>query len=205
MRNLTLVACLFGAGVCTDAIADGLICQLPEDGAWARFKVTGGAVGADGTVRITVEGSQTVRSVGETSIENRTYRWIEVESDITLHRAGKPEVLKELIKILVSEADLEKGNDPLAHVVKAYKGESGEALGELDLTGEGARQVQSMDELSPICVVVVRWSPCGCSKTCLPHGGHGCQRRGEIVTPLLNGYDEVVVEPFSRSPLRYSR
>src|SRR5487761_1132377 len=141
------VLCLVLAGTYATAFADGLIYQLPEDGAWTRFKVTGDAVPPDGTVKVTLHGTPTVRSVGRAVIDSQPFRWIELESEMTFQKGGKPALANELIKILVPEGDLAKGKNPLAHVVRAYRGMSAETLRELDLTGNDARDVQGMDEI----------------------------------------------------------
>src|SRR5262245_35293110 len=69
--------------------AEGLVCQLPEDGAWARFDIEGDGRGSDGTVQVTVKGTQTVRCVGMAEAQGEPCRWIEIDTDGTFERAGK--------------------------------------------------------------------------------------------------------------------
>lgn len=52
--------------------ADGLIHQLPETGAWVRYNVDGDGIVPDGTVTVTVRGTQTFRSVGRAMADEST-------------------------------------------------------------------------------------------------------------------------------------
>jgi hypothetical protein len=142
--TLAIVLCLPGI-----SLAEGLIYQLPDDGAWAKFEIEGEGVNSDGTVSITITGTQTLRSVGSKMVDNQPCRWIELESDVTFERVGRNEAqsLKEIIKLLVPESQLTKGKDPREKVIKAYKGTSAETMRELDLTGDGKREIQSLDEI----------------------------------------------------------
>src|SRR5690242_6771042 len=53
------------------ARADGLIHQLPADGTWARFDVTGEGRGPNGELRVTMAGTITVKSVGQGSADGK--------------------------------------------------------------------------------------------------------------------------------------
>lgn len=141
--TLVLLLCLPGM-----ALAEGLILQLPEDGTWARFEVEGTGVKSDGTVTITIQGKQTLRSVGTKMVDNQPCRWIELESDVTFEPVGRfeAESLKEIFKLLIPESHLTKGKDPREKVIKAYKGSSADTMQELDLKGDGKREIQSLDE-----------------------------------------------------------
>jgi hypothetical protein len=128
--------------------AEGLIYQLPEDGAWVRFEVNGKGVASGGTVRVTVKGTQTIRSVGRVVVNDEQCRWIELKSEMVFERAGeKARKLNAVIKLLIPEKYLTTGKNPRGHVLKAYKGDSSETLRELDLKGNDARVIQSLDEI----------------------------------------------------------
>jgi hypothetical protein len=130
------------------AAADGLIYQLPDDGAWVRFEVNGKGVAPDGAVTVTVAGTQTISSVGRYVVNDEPCRWIEFQTQLIFQSPGAAnEKLTEVIKLLIPEKFLAKGKNPRDHVRKAYKGASADSLRELDLKGDDAREVQSMDEV----------------------------------------------------------
>lgn len=100
------------------ARADGLIFQLPADGAWARFDVK-----TDGSSRIgelkqavATAGTLTVSSVGHVTRSKQTCRWIELKSESK--SAGV--YPKLVLKMLIPEKRLQRGQDPLAHSVLAF-------------------------------------------------------------------------------------
>lgn len=149
MRQLSNVAALvIVMFLPIPSAAEGLIRQLPEDGAWARFEVTGKGIDSDGTVSVTVNGTQTIRSVGRAVVDGKQCRWIELESKFEFERAGGNSAeSNEIIKLLVPEQFLTKGANPCDHVFKAYRGSSAATLRELDLTDYGARELQGLDEV----------------------------------------------------------
>jgi hypothetical protein len=154
--NRIWVLCLFPFCFPLSAFAEGIIYQLPDDGAWTSFNVSGRGIAPDGTVTVTIEGTQTLRSVGRSAVDNKQCRWIEIESEMTFQRkGGPPAAFKEIIKVLVPEAHLVKGENPRGHVIKAYKGNAAETIRELNLKGKDAREIQSLDELfhSPLKLV----------------------------------------------------
>jgi hypothetical protein len=128
--------------------AEGLIHQLPEDGTWVRFELNGKGIASDGSVTVTVKGTQTIRSVGRAVVNDEQCRWIELESKMTFEPAGgKAGKFNEVIKLLIPEKYLTKGKNPLEHVLKAFKGASAKTIRELDLKGNGAREIQRLDEV----------------------------------------------------------
>jgi len=130
------------------AAAEGLIYQLPDDGAWVRFEVNGKGLRPDGTETVTVKGTQTISSVGQTVVKDEKCRWIELQSQMTFQRAGAAAGKQdEIIKLLVPEKYLKKGENPRDYVLKAFKGASAETIREIDLKGDGAREIQSLDEV----------------------------------------------------------
>lgn len=129
-------------------VAEGLVHQLPDDGGWVSFKLSGKGIGPDGALAVTIEGTQTVRSVGRTTVDDKPCRWIELDSQFKVQRQGRPAAeLNEIIKVLVPETYLVKGQNPRDHVLKAYRGTSSGMAKELDLKGQGAREIQSLDEV----------------------------------------------------------
>ncbi len=142
---LALLVLIFVPGISS---ADGLIYQLPEDGTWVRFEIKGEGIKSDGTVSVTIDGTQTLRSVGKKMVDKQPCRWIELESELNFApTGGGTQKFSELIKLLIPEKDLAQGKDPRDHVLKAYKGTSAENLQELDLKGAGKREIESLDEI----------------------------------------------------------
>jgi hypothetical protein len=168
MRQLFMLAVLFIVMILpAKTKAEGLIHQLPKDGSWVRFEVNGKGLAADGTVRISIKGTQTISSVGRVSINNEQCRWIEIESEMNFDRAGKKTAkFTEFFKLLIPEQYLTKGKNPRDHVLKAYKGSSAKTIRELDLKGKDSREIQSMDEMfhaplnqeSPLPVITIKTS-----------------------------------------------
>lgn len=129
------------------ARAEGLIYQLPEDKSWARFDCQGAGIGSDGNVRIKVTGTVRISSVGRETIEGQPCRWIELESSYKFRRGDQEAKLTDVIKMLIPEKVLKQGEDPRMHVVKAWRKDFTGTVRELDLNGEGAREIRSLDEL----------------------------------------------------------
>ncbi|MBI3866319.1 MAG: hypothetical protein HY290_30940 [Planctomycetia bacterium] len=131
------------------ARADGLIHQLPADGSWVQFDMTGEGVRPNGQVSVKIKGTVTVKSVGREPVDGADCRWIELEMVMEGERGGgQPEGRTSFIKLLIPEKHLAAGQNPLDHVKKAWKkeGKDGNSVA-LDLTGNGAPEVKRMDEL----------------------------------------------------------
>ena len=105
---------LFTALCAATAPADGLFCQLPEDGAWVRFDVKG-TRGPVGGPQLSTTGSLTMASVGRSRAADEDCRWIEFEYEIT----GQYE-LKFTAKVLIPEKYLANDNNPLDHIVRGW-------------------------------------------------------------------------------------
>lgn len=147
-HTISCLAVLCIAVLPATSLADGLIHQLPDDGAWVRFEVEAQGLTNDGTVTVTVKGTQTLRSVGRVTIDNQPCRWIELETKMTFERTGKkPGELADILKLLIPEKFLVAGQNPLEHVLKAYRGSEVDNLKELDLKGNDRRAIKSLDEV----------------------------------------------------------
>lgn len=131
------------------ARADGLIDRLPNDGAWAEFEVTGKGIGADGQSRTTIDGKLTLSSVGREEVSGEPCRWIEIKSQMRDLRGENRAETTGVLKLLLVERRLQRGQEPLAGIAKAWRQHPGMDDGkikQLDLKGEGLREVQSLDE-----------------------------------------------------------
>ncbi len=129
-------------------VADGLIHQLPKDGSWVQFDMTGEGLSPTGEVTVTIEGTVTVKSVGQEQIDGTDCRWIEIETEMEARRArGIRSRRIEDFKLLIPEKHLTAGQNPRAHVLKAWTKDTRGIVKELDLKSEEARAVQSLDEL----------------------------------------------------------
>ncbi len=105
--------------------ADGLVRQLPEDGAWASFYCT--EEFDDGLKR---EHYVTIKSVGRERAGGEPCRWVE----LAYHRdAARTKGTGGAWKLLIPEKHLGPDGDPLGHVVRAWrKGADGLQPGGLD-------------------------------------------------------------------------
>ena len=114
-RSLVLALPLLGA-IYAPALADGLIYQLPADGAWVKFEMTA-QMGAPAKVKMTA--TLRVASVGRGTEKGEPCRWIEIRLDPKNVDGGvTPD--PEIVKALVPEKHLKKGGDPVAHVIRAW-------------------------------------------------------------------------------------
>lgn len=117
--GIVVLAWLIPAG--PTARADGLIFQLPADGTWARYAVKSEAdFGFKGTPpqHLGMVRTLTVSSVGEATRNDQSCRWIELE----LENKGKQEgaYSKLILKLLIPQEYLRRGEDPLAHPVLTF-------------------------------------------------------------------------------------
>lgn len=123
----------FGLGLLASAVsvfsfaswakADGLLYQLPEDGRWVRFHVNMTMEHGDAEPG-KMTGSLTMRSVGQETVEGDKCRWIEfelipdkAEGDPQAPPHGPPHII---MKVLLPEANLQKGKEPLERLVKGW-------------------------------------------------------------------------------------
>jgi hypothetical protein len=116
---------LVGILVAPQARADGLIYNLPPDGAWARFRMvhrlwdlTTLQGEAATPSKATLRGTFTLRTVGVQYTAEGPGRWIELES------SGPPAEDQDgriiILKMLIPEQHLAVGADPLAHINEIY-------------------------------------------------------------------------------------
>ena len=101
------------------AWADGLLYQLPKDGAWATYdvvismKIEGRVVHIGGTWRIA--------SVGKVSEGDKPCRWIEFQKAMKIEsHVFPPYTEHEAWKLLFPEKYLAKGESPMEHLVRAW-------------------------------------------------------------------------------------
>jgi hypothetical protein len=110
-----LVVCIV---LTTSASAEGLLYQLPYDGAWAKFELNAKTVDPDGTEKTTMSGTLTISSVGAIELEGQRCRWIELVFHGT---RNDQKVYTDVNKLLIPEKHLAQGEDPLQHVLKAWR------------------------------------------------------------------------------------
>jgi hypothetical protein len=113
------------------AQADGLFYKLPKDGTWATYQVTGS--GEEGGKRVmSLKGKVRMACVGQVTEGGQLCRWIEVVSEVQFEgkEGGPPgrKDVKDVVKVLVPEKFLAKGETPLDHAIRAWqrRGEKGE-------------------------------------------------------------------------------
>jgi hypothetical protein len=118
----------------TVVVADGLIHQLPKDGSWVQFDVTGESLTPAGLVRATLKGTVTVKSVGEEKVDGIDCRWIEIESEMDARSVrGQRSWSTEDYKLLIPEKNLATGQNPRTHVLKAWTKDTRGVVTEVDL------------------------------------------------------------------------
>jgi hypothetical protein len=116
MRTLLRVlTCLLVVGASGTARAEGLLYQLPDDGAWVRFDME--MSGQRNGMTQSMNGSLRMSSVGGAQENGEDCRWIEIH--FTVNREGRE--FTTMAKLLIPEKNLKKGETPLEHVVRAWQ------------------------------------------------------------------------------------
>jgi hypothetical protein len=141
-----VLAALFVGAHAVPLYADGLIHKLPPDGMWARFDLSGEGRAPNGDVQVKFTGTLTVKSVGQDAADGRVCRWIEIETTAEAERRGQKQEQTETWKLLIPEEFLATGQNPRAHVVKAFKKDRAGKVHELDVHGKDAQAIESLDE-----------------------------------------------------------
>lgn len=138
MQKIKLIATIAALPLfCGTARAEGLVYQLPQDGAWVRYSVE--FVEREQEEDDVGKGSLTVSSVGKANENGEACRWIEFNWDVTEN--GREQ--KIVAKVLVPEKHLARGTKPIDHVVRAWiKVGDGEPL-PLDVNGMRAGPLPS--------------------------------------------------------------
>ena len=103
---------------CGNVRADGLVYQLPADGTWVRYtgeiQCTAQIAGFP-TQKYNLRSSLTVSSVGEVTRNLEKCRWIELKMEVSpVDREADKQ--NHILKVLIPEKYLKRGEDPLAHV-----------------------------------------------------------------------------------------
>jgi hypothetical protein len=99
--------------------AEGLIVQLPKDGAWAQFEmvqVKGLVDSNSGKTLIedrTTQATLRIASVGKATVEKKSCRWIEFKVEEPTGGSAKTTILK----LLIPDEHLKKGGDPAGNIM----------------------------------------------------------------------------------------
>jgi hypothetical protein len=114
MRMCLLAGLFITTTITEGARADGLIYQLPKDGASATFdlEVTHSRNGQDQVAK----GSLVMSSVGEVMVENEKCRWIEFKLALKLDERERV----SLVKALIPEKHLGKGQAAGEHMLRGW-------------------------------------------------------------------------------------
>lgn len=99
--------------------ADGPFYELPKDGTWATYQVDG-SVKMPGE-QVSVKGNIRMASVGQVTEAGQPCRWIEVVSEVQSGGEGGPPGRKDVVKVLIPEQFLVKGEAPLEHAIRAWR------------------------------------------------------------------------------------
>jgi hypothetical protein len=119
---VTVTLILFIANHAETARAEGLIVQLPKEGAWAQFDMvqvkglvdsnTGKTLIEDRITRAMLR----VASVGRATVEKKSCRWIELKLEEPMGDAVKTTILK----LLIPDEHLKKGGDPAGNIMHGW-------------------------------------------------------------------------------------
>jgi hypothetical protein len=120
MRIRSFLVLVVALGMANAIRADGLITNLPADGAWAIYTAKEAIPDPawDGAKRFTAAGTLKIASVGREMVSGEACRWIEVVLDIIPPEAAAPQVT--VFKALIAEKYLAKGQDPRTHWLKGW-------------------------------------------------------------------------------------
>src|SRR5690348_16818153 len=100
MKPLSIIALTTAAAFALPippAVADGSIQQLPTDGSWVPFEVTGEGRNPAGEIGVTLKGTLTLKSVGREMLDGAECRWIETESKIEFTRGDRNEEVSDIL------------------------------------------------------------------------------------------------------------
>lgn len=103
--------------------ADGLIRQLPKDGTWVEYEMDAN-IGNGDQVRHE-KGTLRIASVGQAEKDGQPCRWIEfvfATETVGEKSPGSKAETKEIMKVLIPEKYLAKGETPLDHLVEVWIG-----------------------------------------------------------------------------------
>jgi hypothetical protein len=114
MRSILLASLLVIAGFTTMVQADGLIYQLPKDGAQVRYETETTLV-VDGQEQ-TLKGSLTVSSVGHMQENGEECRWIEIK--MITPQNGQDQIV--VSKVLVPEKHLGTGKSAAENAIRVW-------------------------------------------------------------------------------------
>ena len=115
------------------AMADGLLYDMPKDGAWVKYDLE--LVMGKGQQQMKVAGHMIMSVTGTVKENDKTYRWVEFQRGM---RAGNRE---ETIfgKVLVPDEHLKKGGKPMEHWGRGWLKD-----------GNGQAKALTMDDLGPL-------------------------------------------------------
>lgn len=148
--GITPIACLATVSVFSAAWADGLIQQLPEDGSWVRFEMEIQYFDPrTSKPRRTFTGSQTVSSVGKSTVDDEPCRMIELKTVRRLpDQTGEETDHLNIYKFAIPEKRLKAGEDPLEFVEQGWakvraQGERGQPPASVQLEMDLSREFRN--------------------------------------------------------------
>lgn len=104
------------------ARAEGLVLQLPKEGAWAQFEmiqVKGLVDSNSGKTLIedrTTQATLRISSVGSATVEKKSCRWIELK----LEEPMGDSISTIILKLLIPDDHLKKGGDPAGNIMQGW-------------------------------------------------------------------------------------
>lgn len=126
---MTLVVCctfaLIVGGVPCDASSDGLLTQIPEQPAWAKYDLRSELTHSEPPNSYDANGTVTLKLLGSVTLESELCHWIEVE----MNYDGPPSAISEngsrrryttVWKLLIKDAAFHSENGPCSGIVRGY-------------------------------------------------------------------------------------
>ncbi len=147
MRVLyTIAAAAAWTLAATTACADGLLYQLPKDGAWAKYDLTATGEGMGQTTQ--AKGSLRMASVGEVTEQGQPCRWIEVVVQGQSETPGGTTVrTEEVWKVLIPQKRLARGEAPLDHAIRAWEADIRDRAKKTSSAPDKAREARQLKDV----------------------------------------------------------
>lgn len=100
--------------------AEGLIQKLPEDGAWVEYFIEASETDVDDPNDVNrAKGTLTISSVGTETVDGEKCRWIEIY--VTSKQDNRNEEDLIILKLLIREKHLKKGQNPGKNIIRGWE------------------------------------------------------------------------------------
>jgi hypothetical protein len=118
--------------------------SLPKDGSWVRFHTELQQVAPDGKILKKFSGTETIGSVGTTTINGEVFRWIEFRSSLKLSATSEQ---TDVYKLLIPEKRATSGENPLEHVAERWQKKATDGIGRPAYQSRNPNEVMGLRQL----------------------------------------------------------